>query len=172
MNRDKAIKYFKLASYFGQQFSKDPSTKVGALFLAPGSFQVLSMGYNGFCRGIDDTKNSRWERPAKYLYVCHSEQNGIYNACRRGTSLEKSIAVVTLFPCSDCAKALIQVGVETLISIKPDFTEKRWGAQFKVSMEMFEEVGMKLILLDEEDLLCLSRSQSMQKDCNLIHEKP
>ena len=151
MKRDRAIKFFKLAETQAQLFSKDSSTKVGALFIAPESLQILSMGYNGFCRGVDDDKASRWERPAKYMYVCHAEQNGIYNACRHGTRLEDSIAVVTLFPCCDCAKALIQVGVSTIVTRKPDYADAQWGAQFRVSTELFEEVGMRLIFLDDED---------------------
>jgi dCMP deaminase len=153
MQHEKAIKYFKLAKYQAELLSKDPSTKVGCVFLAQGSLQILSTGYNGFCRGIDETKKSRWERPQKYMYVCHAEQNGIYNACRAGTSLNNSIGIVTMFPCCDCAKALIQVGVDTIVTIKPDYSNEKWGEHFEMSMEMFKEVGTKLILLDEEDLI-------------------
>jgi dCMP deaminase len=153
MNRDKAIKYFKIAKYKARLLSKDPNTQVGALYLAPNTLHILSAGYNGFCRGIDDTKPSRWERPMKYNYVCHAEANGIYNACRRGVSLENSIAVTTLFPCQECAKAIIQVGVDTIVTLPPDFEDPKWGDQFKTSMDMFKEVGMKIVLLDEEDLV-------------------
>lgn len=152
MRRDKAIKYFKLAQYQANLFSKDPNTKVGSIFLAPGSLQILTCGYNGFPRGVDETKMHRWERPQKYCYCEHSERNGIYNACRQGTPLEGCIAVVTLFPCCDCARALIQVGVSTIVTLKPDLGDARWGESFKFSMEMFQEVGMQMILLDKAEV--------------------
>lgn len=152
MKRDKAVQYFKLARYQARLFSKDPSTKVAALFLAPSSLQILSAGYNGFCRGVDETKASRWERPAKYTYVVHAEQNGICNAARSGVALEGCIAVVTLFPCCECAKALIQVGARTVVAPRPDYDDERWGAQFRRSMESFEETGVRVILLDDEDV--------------------
>ena len=152
MRRDKAIKYFQLAQYQANLFSKDASTKVGSILLAPTSLQILSCGYNGFPRGVDETKQDRWERPTKYLYTEHAERNAVYNACRQGTPLEKSIAVVTMFPCHDCARALIQVGVSTLVTRKPDFNNARWGESFKTSMEMFQEVGMQMVLLDDAEV--------------------
>lgn len=159
MRRDKAIKYYKLAKYQADLFSKDPNTKVGAIFLAPESLQILSMGFNGFARGIDETKCSRWERPQKYDYIVHAEQNGICNACRHGTPLEHSIAVITLFPCKECAKALIQVGVDTIVTKRPDFDSVRWGRDFTLSTEMFAEIGIELIMLDDSDTDTLTSNQ-------------
>jgi dCMP deaminase len=153
MRRDKAIKYFKLAEFQANLFSKDPSTKVGTLLLRPDSLQVLSQGYNGFPRGIDEKDPSRWERPAKYARVIHAELNGICNACRHGTPLENAIAVVTLFPCQDCAKALIQVGVSLLVTREPDFEDPRWGNDFRMALEMFEEAGVRVMTLTPEELL-------------------
>ena len=152
MRRDKAVKYFQLAQYQAELFSKDPHTKVGCSFLAPESLQILSMGFNGFPRGIDETIKARWERPTKYAYVVHAEENGICNACRRGTPLEGSIAVATKYPCSACARSLIQVGISTLITVAPDFASARWGEESRVSVEMFAEAGVKLIFINESEL--------------------
>lgn len=149
MRIDKARKYLKLAQYQAELFSKDPDTKVCSLFLAPESLNVLTSGFNGFPRKVFETEK-RWERPAKYTRVSHSEINGICNAARHGISLENSICVVTMYPCCDCAKALIQVGVNTIITRKPNYLDPKWGEQFQISSEMFEEVGMKMILLDDE----------------------
>lgn len=153
MKREKAVKYFELAKHLADSFSKDASTKVGAIFLAPESLQILSMGYNGMPRGFDETKPERWERPQKYLYVEHAERNAIYNACRHGTPLENSIAVVTMFPCSDCMRALIQSGVKQIITLRPDLTCLRWGTHFKASMEMCTECGVELIFVDPNPVL-------------------
>jgi dCMP deaminase len=143
MNIDKATKFLKLAEFQADLFSKDPATKVCAFFIAPESLQILSTGYNGFCRGIEES-NQRWERPEKYKYVVHAEANGIFNACRNGVSLKDSICIVTLFPCSNCTKGLIQVGVKEIITKEPDFEHERWGDDFKYSLEMIKEVGIDL----------------------------
>lgn len=152
MRRDKAIKYYQLARFQADLFSKDPNTKVGCLFLAPESLQVLSMGFNGFPRGIDETVAIRWQRPTKYAYIVHAEENGICNACRRGTPLEGAIAVVTKYPCSACAKSLIQVGISTLITAAPDLQHPKWGEEARFSVEMFAEAGIKLIYVTEQEV--------------------
>lgn len=142
MRQDKAEKYMQLARYQANLFSKDPSTKVSALFLAPHSLQVLTAGYNGFPRGVDETKAERWERPQKLMYVSHAEANAIANACRHGTPLESSIAVVTMFPCATCAKLMIQAGISRIITHTPDMTCPKWGEEFRYSLEMLEESGV------------------------------
>lgn len=152
MRRDKAIKYYKLAKYQAYLFSKDPSAKVGAIILAPESLQILSVGFNGFPRKIDETIVKRWERPIKYKYVEHAERNAIYNACRHGTPLEGSIAIITMYPCCDCARALIQSGVNTIVTENPDYEHHRWGDDFKISNEMFNEAGLIQIILDDHEI--------------------
>lgn len=152
MRRDKAIKYFKLAEYQANLFSKDDSKKVGAILVAPESLQILSMGYNGMPRNINENISERWERPLKYKYVEHAERNAIYNAVRQGTGIEGSIAITTLYPCCDCARALIQSGIKTIVSKKPDFDHERWGHDFKISEEMFNEANIEIILLDDTEI--------------------
>ncbi len=152
MERVKAIKYFKLAHFTASTFSKDPSTKVGCVLLAPGSLQILSIGYNGFPRGVDETISKRWERPIKYSFVEHSERNCLYNACRSGTCTNNSIAITTLFPCCDCCRALIQAGVKTIITQIPDYTNERWGTDFKISKIMLDEANVDVILLSADEV--------------------
>ena len=152
ISRDKAIKYFKLASYTAHTFSKDPSTKVGCILLKPGSLQILSIGYNGFPRGVDETDASRWERPIKYSFVEHSERNCLYNACRSGTCTDNSIAVTTLFPCCDCCRALIQAGVKTIISQTPDYSNPQWGSDYQISEIMLLEAAVQVITLDAAEV--------------------
>lgn len=157
MRADKAAKYLQLARMQADLFSKDPSTKVGALFLDPESLAIRSLGYNGFPRGVDEKNPARWERPAKYLYVEHAERNGIYNAVRSGTSLDGTVCIVTLFPCAGCARGLIQSGVHTLVAPKPDFTRATYGEEFRVSLEMLTEAGIEIIY--EDTLADLGTSQ-------------
>lgn len=153
---DKIIKYFRLTRFMAEEFSKDDSTKVGALFLKPKTLNILSMGYNGFPRGVDEKIKSRWTRPLKYKYVEHAERNAIYNAASNETTLDGSILIVTMFPCCDCARAIIQSGVKVLITLDFDEYDKdkkeRWNEDWKISMDMFDEVGIKVILLKNKEI--------------------
>lgn len=145
---EKIKKFFELAKFQGDLFSKDPNKKVCAFFINPQTFQIISTGYNGIPRGICENEY-RWSRPNKYKYVVHAEANGIYNSCLNGVSLKNSICVVTMFPCSECAKALIQVGVNSIYTIKPDYNHVRWGEDFKHSVELFNEAKISLIYIDK-----------------------
>lgn len=148
MRRDKAKKFFELAKCQAELFSKDPHTKVCALFIAPDTLNVLTSGVNGLPRKVYESED-RMQRPTKYFYIAHAELNGICNAARHGIPLDKSAVIVTMFPCCECAKSLIQVGVSTIITKKPDYDDPRWGQQFKLSTELFEEVGIQVILIDD-----------------------
>ena len=107
--------YFMGVAHLAGMRSKDPNTQVGCCIVRDN--KVLSMGYNGFPMGCSDDVFP-WDRegPAlmtKYPYVTHSELNAILNY--RGGSLEGSTLYVTLFPCNECAKAIIQAGISTVI---------------------------------------------------------
>lgn len=96
--------------------SKDPATKVGACIVDKDN-KVVSIGYNGMPRGLDEEQLS-WNRgedlDSKYLYVCHAEFNAILNT-RFGSALKDCKLYVTLFPCNECAKAIIQTGIKEII---------------------------------------------------------
>ena len=94
--------------------SKDPNTQVGACIVSP-EHKIMSMGYNGFPKGCSDDEFP-WNREGednKYFYSTHSELNAILNY--RGGSLEGSTIYVTLFPCNECAKAIIQAGIREIV---------------------------------------------------------
>lgn len=146
MDSLKAVKYYQLARYQADLFSKDPDTKVAAILLAPDSLQVLSTGFNGICRKLAETPE-RWARPAKYKWVAHAELNAIANAARSGIKVEGAIAVVTLFPCVDCCKALVQSGIDTVVTVRPDLENPRWGEDFKISLEMLQESGVHIMYI-------------------------
>ena len=109
--------YFMGVAQLAAKRSKDPSTQVGACIVSPDN-KILSIGYNGFPTGCSDDEFP-WEKTDttpdhnKYLYSTHSELNAILNY--RGGSLEGTKLYVTLFPCNECAKAIIQSGIKTLI---------------------------------------------------------
>lgn len=96
--------------------SKDPNSQVGSCIVSPNN-KILSMGYNGFPMGCPDDEFP-WEREGetletKYVYVTHSELNAILNY--RGGSLEGAKIYVSMFPCNECAKAIIQSGIKEII---------------------------------------------------------
>ena len=108
--------YFMSVAMLAGHRSKDPSTQVGACIVSEDN-KILSMGYNGLPRGCEDD-SFPWDREGdeletKYPYVVHSELNAILNY--RGGSLEGAKIYVSLFPCNECAKAIIQVGITTVI---------------------------------------------------------
>lgn len=109
--------YFMGVAILSGMRSKDPSTQVGACIVSQDN-KILSMGYNGFPNGCDDDLFP-WNRDGddpvnnKYFYSTHSELNAILNY--RGGSLEGAKLYVSLFPCNECAKAIIQCGIKTII---------------------------------------------------------
>ena len=108
--------YFMGIAYLSAMRSKDPNTQVGACIVSREN-KILSVGYNGFPKGCDDDEFP-WKRDgdiydSKYAYVTHSELNAILNY--RGGSLEGTKLYVTLFPCNECAKAIIQAGIIELV---------------------------------------------------------
>ena len=108
--------YFMGVAMLSAMRSKDPNTQVGACIVSSDN-KILSMGYNGFPRGCSDDEFP-WQREGepldnKYFYSTHSELNAILNY--RGGSLEGAKLYVTLFPCNECAKAIIQAGITTVI---------------------------------------------------------
>ncbi len=120
--------------------SKDPSTQVGAL-VASDKNKVLTMGYNGMPIGCKDD-DMPWDREGdaletKYLYVCHAEFNAILNATG---SLENGRIYVTLFPCNECAKAIIQSGIKEVIYMDDKYANT---PSIIASKKMFDMTGVK-----------------------------
>lgn len=137
-------RFLELAHSVGA-WSKDRSAKAGCVIVGPDRL-IRSTGYNGFVRGVDDEVPSRHERPIKYSWTEHAERNAIYNAARLGIAIEGCTAYVNWFPCIDCARALVQVGIVRLVGLKPDQADPKWGADFKLALEMFVEARLELSL--------------------------
>lgn len=124
--------------------SKDRSMKCATVIVGEGN-TVLTTGYNGFPRGVDDDNEEYHKRPAKYAWTEHGERNAIYNAARNGVKLLESRAYITGYPCVDCARALVQSGVvEIIIPTKendPFFKMGRWDdweESFNNAKEIFK----------------------------------
>ena len=136
--------YFIGVAKLSARRSKDPNTQVGACIVSEDN-KILSMGYNGFPRGCSD-EDFPWGKEfeltdpynAKYLYCTHSELNAILNY--RGGSLEGSKIYVTLFPCNECAKAIIQAGIKTII-----YEEDKYASSpsVRASKRMLNAAGVR-----------------------------
>lgn len=128
-------------------WSKDRSRQVGCAVINEWQ-QPLAVGWNGFARGVDDDVEDRHERPTKYRWTVHAEENAICNASTLNISLRGCTLYSTLYPCSDCAKAIIQAGITAVICPEPDWDDPVHG--FRTSAEMFAEVGMRVKFMEGE----------------------
>lgn len=129
-------------------WSKDPSTKIGAIAIGSKG-QILSTGYNGFARGIRDTEQRYNNKEEKYKYVIHGEMNAIYNACLNGVSLEGSTLYVYGLPvCSECANGIIQVGIKKVVIQCPIDINDKWKDSFKLTKKKFSEAEIPVLIYD------------------------
>ena len=136
--------YFMGVAKLSGMRSKDPNSQVGACIVSSDN-KILSMGYNGFPMGCSDDefpwgKEHEKDDPynAKYFYSTHGELNAILNY--RGGSLEGSKLYVTLFPCNECAKAIIQSGIKELIYLSDKYHDSHASI---ASRRMFNMTGVK-----------------------------
>lgn len=139
------IKFIGLSRHVAE-WSKDTNRKNSAVVVDSDN-SIISIGYNGFPRGCDDSIASRYEQPAKYLYTEHAERNAIYHASKLGIPLKGCNMYTTMFPCSDCARAIIQSGIKKLISPAPDVEHEKWGPHFKAALVMLEEANVEIVLI-------------------------
>jgi dCMP deaminase len=127
------------------QKSKDPSTKVGCVIVGDDN-AILSMGFNGFPRGVDEHNSARWKRPEKYNWVEHAERNAIYNAARHGINLFGARAYLNWEPkpCADCTRALIQAGIKEIVGPNRPFGGKGAGKHYSINHAdvMLREAGV------------------------------
>lgn len=131
--------YFMGIAYLSSKRSKDPSTQVGACIVNQEK-RIVSMGYNGMPHSCNDDVYP-WERneglDSKYLYVCHAELNAILN-CYSG-SVRGCSVYVTLFPCNECAKAIIQSGIKEIIYADDKYADTDG---VKASKRMLDSAGI------------------------------
>ena len=118
--------YFMAIAQLSAKRSKDPSTQVGACIVNSRK-RIIGIGYNGFPIGCSDDELP-WDREGdfldtKYPYVCHAEMNAITNASNK-PELEGASLYVSLFPCNDCAKLIVQVGIKEVVYLSDKYNGK------------------------------------------------
>ena len=138
--------YFMGVSLLAAERSKDPNTQVGAC-IVDDTNRIISTGYNGFPYGCSDDEYP-WDRAGetagktKYPYVVHAELNAILNAS--GKKLAGARIYVDLFPCNECAKAIIQSGIREVVYLSDKYAETEMT---KISRRMLTSAGVKLTQL-------------------------
>jgi dCMP deaminase len=150
MKRTNAISwetYFMGIAHLSALRSKDPNTQVGAVIVDP-EHKVVSIGYNGFPKGCSDDEYP-WENEGssletKYVYVVHAELNAILNSPR---SVKGCSIYVSLFPCHECAKAIIQSGIQEIV-----YESDKYASSESVlaSKRMLESAGVKMVQLTKK----------------------
>ncbi len=160
--------YFMGLAMWSSTRSKDPKSQVGACIVNDEK-RIISVGYNGLTAGMDDNSFS-WDSigeetnclyTTKNPWVVHSELNAILNS--HGTDLKGTTMYITLFPCNECAKAIIQVGIKKVIYLRMYDHEEL----VEITKNMFEKAGVKCIPFNEDKEFSREKVQS---NCNKMLE--
>lgn len=145
MNRWDA--FFFAVSDTCANMSKDESTRLGAVVVGPDR-EIRATGFNSFPRGVVDTDPGRQVRPIKYYFIEHAERNAIYNAARVGVSLKGCVLYCQWEPCADCARAIIQAGISSVVV--RERCPERWGESVTLGGLMLAEAGVAVRFMGEE----------------------
>ena len=149
MERPSWDEYFMGVAKLSAMRSKDPHTQVGACIVNEKK-RIIGIGYNGFPYGVEDdtfpwTKDGDWLE-SKYPYVVHAEPNAILNST---VSLDGSTLYVTLFPCNDCAKLIIQSGIKELVYLEDKYHDQD---SFTASRRMFDSAKIRYRKMPKIDI--------------------
>lgn len=139
--------YLGMAQYIATA-SKDPSTKVGAVIVRPNN-TVISVGYNGFPRGMSDAPELYEDRETKYSRIVHAEMNAILNA---HGPVDGCTLYCTFIPCDRCAVFVVQAGITRVVSPEPSpELAERWGPSLAATRAIFQEAGVMMTTLSSEE---------------------
>jgi len=143
--RDWDTRFLDLSEHISK-WSKDPSTKVGAV-IVDSQRRIVSTGYNGFPVGVMDSYDRLTNRDNKYEMIIHAEANAILFAHQRMNGM--TLYTTPFQPCSRCASLIIQSGISRVISYEIEESKNSWADSFKLAKELFEEAGVELLLLEK-----------------------
>lgn len=144
----KWIKRFLQLARMISTWSKDPTTKVGAVIVDPDK-TVLSLGYNGFPRNVPDYPELYEDRDTKRMFVLHAEINAILNA--RGRDLRGSLIFITHPPCSACARAIAQAGISSVYILDQDL-HPDWRSELQAAQSILEHAGIAIHRIPISDI--------------------
>lgn len=131
------------------ELSKDPSSKVGAVIFDP-KRRIISAGYNGFARGVEDTKVRLTDRNTKYKLILHAEKNAIMFAT---APTDNCTLVVTHPCCAQCAALVIQAGISHVLWPQPNFDfVTRWADDLALTYQQFQEAGVTVTEIENGEI--------------------
>ena len=133
-------RFMELANHVAG-WSKDPSTKVGSVIVAPNR-RIMSMGYNGFPRGVEDLDERLNDRPTKYAFVAHAERNALDNV---DVNVRGCTLFVTLQPCADCTKSIIQKGIARVVCAVDKSKVEHYNTFTNYSLVMLQEANIQVM---------------------------
>lgn len=133
---------FLSLAFFISGWSKDPSTKVGAVIVRPETRTIVSTGYNGLPRGVADTAARLQDREYKMMSTVHAEVNAIMHAARAGMVIEGCVLYCTWPPCNHCAPIIIQSGIKHVIIPRDVVIPDRWRPSFEHAERDMVEAGI------------------------------
>ena len=136
--------FLGLAQYVSTA-SKDPSTKVGAV-IVDADRRVVSVGYNGLPRGVEDSEERLHNREVKYKMIMHAERNAILFAQR--SLKDCALYVYPMMPCASCASMVIQSGIRRVVA--PLSHNPRWQQDIELSTQLFREANVEVVICDHE----------------------
>ena len=127
-------------------WSEDRDRHVGCVIVGPVGHEVRATSYNGLPRGVSASDPKRFDRASgeKFFWGEHAERNAIFNATRSGIALEGCTLYVNRFPCSDCARAIIQTGIVHVICPPIPEADGAFDYSFQVARQMLTEAGVKI----------------------------
>jgi len=128
--------------------SKDPRTKVGAVLVR--ERRIIGTGYNGFPKYVNENIDARWEVPEKYIWVAHAERNAIDMCARDGVATKGATLFVTLPPCNECAKSIIQCEIDKVVIGNP--APAHWQNNVNIAESMLKEAAIIIELAFSTDL--------------------
>lgn len=131
-------------------WSEDRDFHVGAVIVGNGR-EVRASGYNGLPRGVSGADDRRFDRASgeKFHWIEHAERNAIYNAARSGAALEGCTIYVTRYPCADCARAIIQSGIDRVVCPTRPVHDGALDYSFAVSEVLLAEAGVSVVTADD-----------------------
>lgn len=137
-------RFRELANHIAS-WTEDRDFSVGAVIVGPHR-EIRATGYNGLARGVKADDDQRFDRTTgeKFFWFEHAERNAIYNAARVGTPLDGCAIYINRFPCADCARAIIQSGIKTVICPEKPAHDGALDHSFDVSEVMLSEAGIEL----------------------------
>jgi dCMP deaminase len=143
-------RFMKLAREIST-WSKDPSSKIAAVIVND-ERRILSTGYNGFPRGIEDTEERLNDREQKYPRIVHAEMNSLLSALYNGVSVKDATIYVWGLPvCAECTKSVIQSGIKRVVIMRPELAPEKWQIQWEeMSKPMYDEAGVSVTYINHE----------------------